>query len=89
MAGSHFWAQHCNQTAFVGTRLTETCSNILMHTLVDLNSSCFVKTSEEWKCYFRIFKFTEQRDLKRLVSGFLWDPLVEPHWPGVMRPWYY
>ena len=30
-------------------RRQETCSNISVHTLVDLNLSCFVKTSEDWR----------------------------------------
>ena len=60
----------------------ETCSNILVHILVDLNLRCLVKTSKEWKLldylHLRIFKSTEQRDLERLVSSFWQDP-VEPH----------
>ena len=44
-------------------RRHETPSNILVHTLVDLNLSCFVKTLEEWKhldyVHLRIFKSTE------------------------------
>ena len=39
-------------------RRQEICSNILVHTLVDLNLSCFMKTSEEWK-HFRLSKFQD------------------------------